>query len=137
MPRRSKLPSPSSRAFIDNHVRDIVAIEFFTVSSATFRVLFAVVVLHYDRRHVVHYNATAHSTAEWTAQQIVEAFPFDDAPRLLIRNRNSIYGHVFQQRVQNMQIDELLTSPQLLGKIPIANVSSVRSARSASIMSSC
>jgi hypothetical protein len=75
-----KPPSPTWRAFLDNHVRDIVAIDFFTVPTATFRILFAFVVLRHDRRQVVHFNVTAHPTAEWTAQQIVEAFLFDKVP---------------------------------------------------------
>ena len=85
--RRPRPPSQTWRAFLDNHICDIVAVDFFTVPTATFRILFTFVVLRHDRRHVVHFNVTAHPTAEWTAQQIVEAFPFDDAPRFLIRDR--------------------------------------------------
>ncbi len=62
----------------------------------------------YDRRKVVHFNVTAHPTAEWTAQQIVEAFPDDAAPRFLIRNRDSIYGAFFQERVKHMGIEQVV-----------------------------
>jgi len=91
---------------------DILTVDFFAVPSATFRILFALVVLRHDRLHVIHFNITAHPTAEWAAQQIVEAFPFDDAPRFLIRDRDGIYGDVFQKRTQNMDIEEVLIAPR-------------------------
>jgi hypothetical protein len=81
--RHRKPPSQTWRTFLDNHLADIVAIDFFTVPTATFRILFAFVVLRHHQRRVVHFNITAHPTAEWTAQQIVEAFPYDEAPRFL------------------------------------------------------
>ena len=110
--RKRNPPSQTWRTFLDNHLTDIVAIDFFTVPTATFRILFAFVVLRHDRRHVVHFNVTAHPTAEWTSQQIIEAFPEDNAPRFLIRDRDGIYGNAFQQRVHNMGIEEVLTTPQ-------------------------
>jgi len=67
-----------------NHVKDIVAIDFFSVPTVDFRVLFVLVVLAHHRRRVIHFNVTEHPTAQWTAQQIVEAFPWDDAPRYLL-----------------------------------------------------
>ncbi|MCH7597397.1 MAG: transposase [Planctomycetes bacterium] len=110
---RKRNPPPQTwRTFLDNHLTDIVAIDFFTVPSATFRLLFAFVVLRHDRRHVVHFNVTAHPTAAWTAQQIVEAFPEETTPRFLIRDRDGIYGHVFQRRVRNMNIEEVVTAPR-------------------------
>ena len=72
------------RTFLDNHVKDIVAIDFFTVPTAAFRLLFCFIVLRHHRRMVVHFNVRAHPTAEWTAQQLIEAFPDDTAPRSLI-----------------------------------------------------
>jgi hypothetical protein len=110
--RIRKPPSQTWRTFLDNHLTDIVAIDFFTVPTATFRMLFAFVVLRHHRRHVVHFNVTAHPTAEWTAQQIIEAFPDDTAPRFLIRDRDGIYGNVFQQRVRNMGIEEVVCAAQ-------------------------
>ncbi|MCH8244260.1 MAG: transposase [Planctomycetes bacterium] len=106
--RHRKPPSQTWRTFLDNHVRDIVAVDFFTVPTATFRILFCFIVLRHHRRMVVHFNATAHPTAEWTAQQIVEAFPEDHAPRFLIRDRDSIYGAFFQERVKHMGIEEVV-----------------------------
>lgn len=113
-------PSQTWRTFLDNHLSDIVAIDFFTVPTATFRILFAFIVLRHDRRMVVHFNVTAHPTARWTAQQIVEAFPHDQAPRFLIRDRDGIYGQDFQQRVKHMGIDEVVTSPRSPWQNPYA-----------------
>jgi len=110
--RTRKPPSQTWRTFLDNHLTDIVAIDFFTVPTATFRILFVFVALRHHRRHVVHFNVTAHPTAEWTAQQIIEAFPEDTAPRHLIRDRDAIYGHVFRQRVRNMGIEEVVCAAQ-------------------------
>lgn len=110
MIRDRKPPSPTWRTFLDNHLQDIVAIDFFTVPTATFRILFAFVVLQHDRRKVVHFNVTEHPTAEWTAQQIVEAFPGNEVPRFLIRDRDGIYGTFFRERVKHIGIDEIVTA---------------------------
>ena len=90
----------------------IAAIDFFTVPTVTFRVLFCFLVLRHGRRWLVHVNVTAHPTAQWTAQQITEAFPFDMAPRFLLGDRDAIYGECFRQRIRNMGIDEVLTAPR-------------------------
>jgi putative transposase len=110
--RLRRPPSPTWRAFLDNHAKDIVAIDFFTVSTATFRILFAFVVLRYDRRRVIQFNVTAHPTAEWTAQQIVEALPFDEVPSFLIRDRDSFYCAVFRNRVNHMEIEKVVCAPR-------------------------
>jgi hypothetical protein len=89
-PRRDRPPSPTWRTFLDQHLRDLVSIDFFIVPTATFRVLFVFIVLANDRRRIVHFNVTEHPTAQWTAQQIVEAFPFDTAPSYLIRDGDGI-----------------------------------------------
>ena len=88
MVRDLKPPSQTWRTFLENHVGDLVGIDFFTVPTATFRVLYCFIVLRHDRRLIVHFNVTMHPTAKWTAQQIVEAFPFDEAPRYMIRERD-------------------------------------------------
>src|SRR5438876_1053565 len=75
MPKRRPLPSQTWRTFLDNHVRGLVSLDFFTVPTARLRVLFVLVVLAHHRRRVVHFNVTEHPTAHWTAQQIVDAFP--------------------------------------------------------------
>jgi hypothetical protein len=81
-----KPSSPRWNTFLTNHVHDIVACDFFLVPTATFRVLFVFIMLAHERRRIVHFNVTEHPTAQWTAQQIVEAFPWDTAPRYLLRD---------------------------------------------------
>src|SRR5262249_212104 len=66
----------------------------------------------HDRRRVVHFNVTAHPTAAWTAQQMIEAFPEDTAPRYLLRDRDQIYGEEFRLRLKGMQIEEVITAPR-------------------------
>ncbi len=112
MPKPRKPPSQTWRTFLANHVPDIVAIDFFTVPTLLFGVLYGFVVLRHEQRHVVHFNVTQHPTAQWTAQQIVEAFPFDEAPRFLLRDRDQIYGKYFRQRVKNMGMEEVVIAPQ-------------------------
>lgn len=80
---RGEPPSQSWRTFLTTHVSQLASIDFFTVPTATFRVLFVFVVLSYDRRRIVHVNVTAHPTAAWTAQQLREASPWDTAPQLV------------------------------------------------------
>ncbi len=112
MVRHRKPPSQSWRTFLDNHVGSLVSIDFFTLPTVTFRVLFVFVVLAHDRRRVIHFNVTESPTAKWTAQQIVEAFPWDAAPRYLLRDRDGIYGHQFANRVDRMDIKEMKTAPR-------------------------
>jgi putative transposase len=111
-PRRRKPPSPTWRSFLKNHLDGIAAIDFFVVPTATFRVLFVFVVLSCDRRRIVHFNVTASPSAEWTAQQIVNALPDDIAPRFLMRDRDGIYGAAFRQRVTNMGIEQIVSAPR-------------------------
>jgi putative transposase len=111
-PRIRKPPSPTWRAFLANHVKDIVACDFFIVPTVQCRVLFVFIILAHERRRIIHFNITEHPTAQWTAQQIVEAFPWDTTPRYLLRDRDSIYGTAFQSRVENMGIEEVKIAPQ-------------------------
>jgi transposase InsO family protein len=85
--------------------------DFFTVSTLTGRVLFVLVFLSHERRRVVHFHATEHPTASWTAQQVVNAFPDDTAPRWLLRDRDRIYGDAFRHRVAGLGITEVISSP--------------------------
>ena len=93
-------PSQTRRTFLANHIGSLVSVDFFTVPTVLFKVLFVFVVLAHDRRRVVHVNVTDAPTAQWTAQQLVEAFPWDTAPRYLLRDRDAVYGAVFSSRVQ-------------------------------------
>src|SRR5438132_4628733 len=111
VPRRRIPPSQTWRTFLTNHVRDLVSLDFFTVPTARLRVLFVLIVLAHQRRCVLHFNVTEHPTAAWTAQQLVDAFPDDSAPSYLLRDRDSVYGHVFRQRVKGMGVGEVLTAP--------------------------
>jgi putative transposase len=120
MPKRRPLPSQTWRTFLANHVRDLVSLDFFTVPTARLRVLFVLVVLAHHRRRVVHCNVTEHPTAHWTSQQIVDAFPDDSAPSFLLRDRDSVYGHVFRQRVKGMGVGEVLTAPHSPWQNPFA-----------------
>src|SRR5947209_17149428 len=111
IPKRRSPPSQTWRTFLTNHVRDLVSIDFFTVPTARLRVLFVLVVLAHQRRRVLHFNVTEHPTAAWTTQQLVDAFPDDSAPSYLLRDRDSIYGRPFRQRVKGMGITEVPTAP--------------------------
>jgi hypothetical protein len=108
MPKREKPPSATWRAFLMNH--GLVACDFFTVPTLTFGVLYVFVVLRHRDRRLLHIRATSHPTAAWTAQQIREAFPFDEAPRYLLRDNDSIYGAEFSRTVVGMGIKEVRTA---------------------------
>jgi putative transposase len=120
MPKKRTGPSQTWRTFLANHIGQLVSIDFFTVPTLQFRVLFVFVVLAHQRRRVIHFNVTEHPTADWTARQIVEAFPEDTAPRYLLRDRDAIYGGLFRSRVQGMGIEEVLTAAQSPWQNPFA-----------------
>src|SRR5215472_1649712 len=109
---RNKPPSQSWRTFLENHAQQLVSIDFFTVPTIRFQVLYVFLVLAHDRRRILHFNVTAHPTAEWTGQQLREAFPFTQHPRYLLRDRDAIFGHDFRQKVRDMGICEVLSAPR-------------------------
>jgi hypothetical protein len=118
MPRRTTPPSHIWRTFLANHVHQIAAADFFVVPTATCRLLFVLVILAHERRRVVHVAVTDHPTAAWTAQQIREAFPWDDAPRYLLRDRDA----AFQARTPTAKalgIGEVITVRTRLGSMPM------------------
>jgi putative transposase len=110
-PRFRRPRSPTWKPFLKNHVKDLVSCDFFTVPTVTHKVLFVFVILAHDRRRIVHFNVTEHPTATWTAQQLVEAFSWDEAPRYLLRDREAIYGAQFHQRVSHRGIKEVQITP--------------------------
>jgi len=110
--KHRKPPSQTWKAFLNNHVQGLVSVDFFTVPTVSFRVLFVFVVLAHQPRRIVHFNVTEHPTAAWTTQRIREAFPDDTAPRYLIRDRDQIYGECFRCRLRDMGITGVLTAPQ-------------------------
>lgn len=107
MVRHRRPPSQDWRTFLENHAKEIVSIDFFTVPTATFRVLFVFLVLSNHRRRIIHFNVTTNPSAAWTGQQIVEAFPWDTAPKYLIRDRDGIYGSDFVRRVGGIGIEDV------------------------------
>jgi len=112
MIRYRKPPSQTWRTFLDNHVKTLVSVDFFTVPTIRFQVLYVFLVLAHDRRRILHMNVTAHPTAEWTAQQLRDAFPWDTTPRYLLRDRDRIFGHDFTKQIQNMNINQVLSAPR-------------------------
>jgi len=112
MSRQRKPPSQTWRAFLSNHVKQLVSTDFFVVPTVSVRVLYVFVVLAHHRRRPLRFNVTANPTSEWTAQQIVEAFPWDRVPRYLLRDRDSIYRESFRERVRGMGMREVLTTPR-------------------------
>jgi transposase InsO family protein len=101
-------------------VATLVSMDFFTVPTLTGRVLFVLVLVSHHRRRIIHVNITEHPTAVWTAQQMIEAFPEDTAPRWLLRDRDAIYGDVFRRRVASMGIGEVISSPSSPWQNPYA-----------------
>src|SRR5947209_14063816 len=102
-------PSQSWKTFLNNHVGQIVSVDFFTVPTITLKVLYVFVVLAHCRREVLHFNVTDHPTAEWIAQQVVEACAYREAPKYLISDLNRIYGSRFRERLQALRFQKLLT----------------------------
>jgi putative transposase len=112
LPWRPKAPSSTWRSFLQNHRHDTAAVDMFVVVTATFRLLYAVVVLGHERRKVIHFDVTLNPTQAWLARQVTEAFPWDTAPRFLLRDRDASYGQTFRDRVEAMAIEEVVTAPR-------------------------
>ncbi len=112
LPWQPKFPSPTWRSFLRNHMHDTVAVDMFVVVTARFQLLYALVFLGHARRNVIHFNVTPNPTQVWLARQITEAFPWDTAPRFLLRDRDESYGPTFRARVQAMAIEEVITAPR-------------------------
>jgi len=104
MVRRPHSPSPTWRSILRNQALGIAAIDMFIVPSATFRLLFVMLILAHDRRKIVRFDVTQHPTAGWLSRQLTEAFPWDTAPRFLLRDRDASYGAAFSKRVDAMGI---------------------------------
>jgi len=111
MVRRRGSPSRGWRTFLRNHAPDIAAKDLFVVPTVGFDLLYALVIVRLDRRELVWINVTANPTAEWVARQIREAFPWDEAPRYLIRDRDRIYGSVVTRRLRAMGTRDKPTAP--------------------------
>jgi transposase InsO family protein len=112
MVRRRGTPSPTWRSFLRNQAAGIAAIDTFVVASASFRLLYVMIILAHDRRRIVHAAVTEHPTAAWLSRQVTEAFPWDTAPRYLLRDRGASYGSEFCKRVDAMGITAVVTAPR-------------------------
>jgi len=110
--RGRKPPSQTWRAFLDNHASDLISIDFLTVPTATFRVLYVLVILSHERRNILHFNVTASPTAAWTSRQLLEACGSDEQPRFLLRDRDGIYGILFSRQVAALGMKEVVTAPR-------------------------
>jgi transposase InsO family protein len=111
MVKRRAPPSQGWRTFLRNHAPDIAAMDLFVVPTIGFDLLYAFVIVRLDRRDLVWINVTANPTAQWVARQITEAFPWEEAPRYLIRDRDRIYGGVVTRRLRAMGIRDKPTAP--------------------------
>ncbi len=112
MMRRVGRPSPTWRSFLRNQAAGIAAIDMFVVVSASFRLLYVMIILAHDRRKIVRFDVTEHPSAVWLSRQVTEAFPWDTAPRYLLRDRDASYGAHFRNRVDAMGITEVVTAPR-------------------------
>jgi transposase InsO family protein len=112
MVKRRGPRSQGWRTFLRNHTPDMAAIDMFVVPTVGFRLLYGIVIMRLDRRRLVWTNVTINPTAEWIAQQIVEAFPWDQAPRHLLRDRDRSYGSIVRRRMHAMGIRDHPTAPR-------------------------
>jgi putative transposase len=110
--RSRKPPSQTWRTFLENHFQSLVSVDFFVVPTIRFQILYVFLVLAHERRRIVHFAVTAHPTAEWTAQQMREAFPWDTPPRYLLRDRDRIFGKEFVDQLKAMGIKQVLSAPR-------------------------
>jgi transposase InsO family protein len=120
MIKRRGPPSQAWRTFLANHAKETIALDFFTVPTATFKVLFVLIVLRHDRRRILHCNVTEHPTAIWTGCQLLQASGPDEAPRYLIRDRDAIYGAAFHRQARAIGIEEVPTAPRSPWQNPYA-----------------
>jgi transposase InsO family protein len=112
MIRRRRPPSQTWRTFLENHAKSLVSVDFLTVPTIRFQILYVFLVLAHERRRILHFAVTAHPTAEWAVQQLREAFPWETAPRYLLRDRDRIFGNDFVDQVKAMGIQQVLSAPR-------------------------
>ena len=112
MVRRPRRPSQTWRTFLCNHADGIAAMDLFIVPTIGFKLLYCLVILSHRRRRLLHYAVTAHPTTEWVARQIVEAFPWDETPRYLLRDRDGVYGQAVKRRLRRFGIRDRPVGPR-------------------------
>ena len=108
--KNPKPPSQTWRTFLKNHAADIVACDYLTAYTVTFRIYYVFVMLRHSDRKIVHFNVTQNPTIEWTFQQIREAFPFDTAPRYLLHDNSSVFSHRFRDKLKCLGIESVRTA---------------------------
>jgi transposase InsO family protein len=143
MIKRRGPPSQAWKAFLENHLKGTIALDFFSVPTATFKVLFVLVILSHARRRILHMNVTEHPTAVWTARQLLQSCGIDNRPRHLIRDRDAIFAEAFRRQVRALQIEEVPTAPKspwqnpyaerVIGSIRRERLDHVRCGRAASL----
>ena len=111
MIKRPRRPGQSWATFLRNHTDGIAAADLFVVPTIGFKLLYGLVILKHGRRRLIHYAVTAHPTAEWVARQVVEAFPWDQAPTYFVRDRDGIYGAVVKRRLRGLGIRDRPIAP--------------------------
>ncbi len=112
MARERRPPSPSWKTFLRNHAAGIAAMDPLVVPTIGFRFLYVLVILGHHRRRILSFGVTSHPTADWIARQITDAFPWTEAPRYLIRDRDAVYGQVVTRRLKSMGIRDRPTAPR-------------------------
>jgi transposase InsO family protein len=112
MTKRPPNPDQTWKTFLQNHMDCTAAIDFFVVPTLTFRVLYVLVILKHERRELVHLTTTENPTAEWTARQITEAFPWDTTPKYMIRDRDGAYGCIYRNRLEAMGLHDIPIAPR-------------------------
>ena len=132
MCRHSRPPSQGWRTFLSNHADGIAAIDLFVLPTIAFQILYCLVIVRHGRRLWVSFGVTASPTAEWISRQVTEAFPWDRAPRYLMRDRATSYGPVFLQRIRAMAFGTIRSHPDRPGKMLALRDSSARSAANVS-----
>jgi putative transposase len=112
MVKPTKPRSQTWLTFLRNHTDVMASIDFFTVPTATFRILYVFLILSHSRRQIIHYNVTDSPSSVWTARQLIQAFPWDTAPKYLLRDGDHIYGPEVQRAIYNLGCEQIRTSPR-------------------------
>src|SRR6202043_2914332 len=112
MVRRRRPPSQGWRTFLRNHAAGIASLDLFVVRTISFKLLYGLVILRHARRRLVRISVTSNPTAEWIAGQVTDAFPWDEASRHLIRDRDGAFGPVYPRRIRAMEIRDHPTAPR-------------------------
>jgi hypothetical protein len=122
-------PPSQGHTFLRNHAPNIAAMDLFVVPTIGFDLLYGLVIVRLARRELVWINVTPHPTAEWIARQITEAFPWNEAPRYLIRDRDQVYGAAATRRLRTMGIRDKPIAPVALAERLCRKIDRINPAR--------